>query len=99
MGEAGRIAGLSPVPVAARGVRGRSRREGVEWACADLMLGGGRCMLSVRFSSRHHIHTAPSNPGTHHIPLSAGIAHEQVPVMCAVLAVDASRARALLNLL
>ena len=39
MGEAGMIAGLSPVPVAARGVRGRSRREGVELACADLMLG------------------------------------------------------------
>ena len=51
MGEAGMIAGLSPVPVAARGVRGRSRREGVEWACADLMLGGAadwwKCTFNI----------------------------------------------------
>ena len=29
--------GLTPVAAAARGVRGESQREGVEWTCADLM--------------------------------------------------------------
>ena len=33
--EAGMIAGLIPVPTAARGARGTERREGVEWTCAD----------------------------------------------------------------
>ena len=37
--EASMMTGLTPVAAATRGARGESRREGVEWTCADLMLG------------------------------------------------------------
>ena len=45
------MAGLTPVAAAARGARGESRREGVEWTCADLMIGGGadwkKCTFNI----------------------------------------------------
>ena len=64
--EASIMAGLTPVAAAARGVRGESQREGVEWTCADLMLGGGQYMLSVRAGTISTLHQAIPALVTYH---------------------------------
>ena len=64
--EAGMMPGLTPVAAAARGARGESRREGVVLTCADLMLGGGQCMLAVRAGTISTLHQAIPALVTYH---------------------------------